>query len=303
MFKTLIRPAMIFVPLTLGMLCPRAAEFDYLIRYFLMTMLFVVYLGLDVREIKLKKSHFILLAVNILMGCAAYWGVKLFSNNEALAQAAFFVGITPTATAATVVMNFLGGKVGYVLTAFAVTNIGVACVMPWLLGMVCGNSSAEFILRVTETLFYLLVLPYITALIVQKIYPPARELPGKIRTATFSLWSLSLFIIAAEAAEFFQQNPDVSGWVVLEIALVSLLVCVLNFAIGYRVGEKDFRRESSQSLGQKNTTLTIYLALVYAGPLPAMGVISYVLWHNSWNAIQMFVHDRRKISGETGQKK
>ncbi|MBR2374427.1 MAG: transporter, partial [Lentisphaeria bacterium] len=50
----------------------------------------------------------------------------------------------------------------------------------------------------------------------------------------------------------------------------------------------------SQSLGQKNTTLTVYLALIYAGPLAAIGVISYVFWHNTYNAIQLYIFDRRK---------
>ena len=79
-----------------------------------------------------------------------------------------------------------------------------------------------------------------------------------------------------------------------QLALIALLICAANFAIGHWVGEKNYKREASQSLGQKNTTLTIYLALVYAGPLVAMGVISYVLWHNSYNAIQFFFHDRKK---------
>ena len=72
------------------------------------------------------------------------------------------------------------------------------------------------------------------------------------------------------------------------------MICAASFTIGSFLEKKRLRRESSQSLGQKNTTLTIYLALVYASPLAAMGVISYVLWHNSYNAIQLFLVDRKK---------
>jgi BASS family bile acid:Na+ symporter len=129
---------------------------------------------------------------------------------------------------------------------------------------------------------------------VRKLYPPAREWPKKTKTATFSLWSITLFIIAAIAADFFKKNPEISLWIVGETALIALIICAVNFSVGYLLGEKGLRHEASQSLGQKNTTLTIYLALVYAGPLAAMGVISYVLWHNSYNAIQFFLHDRKK---------
>ena len=294
MIKNLLRPAMIFVPLGVGMLFPQAACTSFLIRWLLMIMLLMVFLGLNIRDMRLRKSHFIVLLANFIIGVSCYFAVKFIAKDDTLAKAAFFVGITPTATAAAVVMGFLGGNVGYVLTAFVVTNLGIAFVLPPLMGMVCGDTSWSFMLRVLESLAFLLVIPYAASRVVLKIHPAAREWPKKVRTATFSLWSITLFIIATTAAEFFQKNPDVSLVIVGKIALIALLICAANFAIGHWVGEKGFKHEASQSLGQKNTTLTIYLALVYAGPLVAMGVISYVLWHNSYNAIQFFIHDRKK---------
>jgi len=294
MLKNLLRPAMIFVPLGLGMFFPQAACTSFMIRWLLMIMLLMVFLGLNIKDMKLRKSHFVVLLANLLIGVSSYLLVKFITRNDTLATSAFFVGITPTATAAAVVMGFLGGNIGYVLTAFVVTNLGITFVLPPLMGMVCGDTSWSFMLRVLESLMFLLVIPYLASRIVLKIHPAAKEWPKKVRTATFSLWSITLFIIAATAAEFFQKNPDISLGIVGKIALIALLICAVNFAVGHWIGEKGFKHESSQSLGQKNTTLTIYLALVYAGPLVAMGVISYVLWHNSYNAIQFFIHDRRR---------
>ena len=51
--------------------------------------------------------------------------------------------------------------------------------------------------------------------------------------------------------------------------------------------EKEFPREASQALGQKNTAFTIYLALTYASPLVALGPSCYVIWHNLWNSWQL----------------
>ena len=53
------------------------------------------------------------------------------------------------------------------------------------------------------------------------------------------------------------------------------------------IGGREFPREASQSLGQKNTSFTIYLALTYANPLVALGPTCYVLWHNLWNSWQL----------------
>ena len=294
MLKTLIRPAMIFVPLSLGVIFPQANGLNFLIRYLLMVMLFMVFLRLDFKELKLRRSHFMLLAVNLLLGIGCYWIVLWLFKDKTLAQSAFFVAVTPTATAAAVVMSFLRGNVGYVITSFVTTNVGIALVMPWLLGWVCGNSSLEFMLKVAETLVYLLLLPFSAAVILRKFYPEARNLPQKLATATFGLWSLCLFIIAASAMHFLLNNPQLSRWIIVESCLIAMVICALNFTLGYYLGEKGLRREASQSLGQKNTTLTIYLAFAYAGPLAAMGVISYVLWHNSFNAWQMFIFDRQQ---------
>ena len=294
MWKTLLRPAMIFVPLIFGLFFPKAAELSFLIRYLLMTMLFMVFLKLNVRELKFRRSHWVLLIVNVAVGITAYLLTKALTGNTTLAQAAFFTGITPTAAAASVVMGFLRGNVGYVITSFLVTNAGMALVMPFLLGWVCGNTSFDFMVRVANTLVFLLLIPGGAAFILRKLYPPAQQWPAKLATASFGLWTACLFIIAASAADFFRRNPGISPWILLETALISLVICAASFTIGSFLEKKRLRRESSQSLGQKNTTLTIYLALVYASPLAAMGVISYVLWHNSYNAIQLFLVDRKK---------
>ena len=161
MIKNLLRPAMIFVPLGLGMFFPQAACTSFLIRWLLMIMLLMVFLGLSIRDMKLRKSHFIVLLVNLIIGVSCYFAVKFITGDDTLAKAAFFVGITPTATAAAVVMGFLGGNVGYVLTAFVVTNLGIAFVLPPLMGMVCGDTSWGFMLRVLESCAFQLVITYI----------------------------------------------------------------------------------------------------------------------------------------------
>jgi len=292
MWKTLIRPAMIFIPLGLGVFFPGAGAYGFLIRYLLMIMLFMVFLKLDLRQLAFKRSHFLLFGANLLVGVGAYLAVRAAAGDGPLAQAAFFTGITPTATAAAVVMGFLGGNVGYVITAFVLTNVGMALLLPWLLGWVCGNTSFGFILNVGENLFFLLVIPAAVAFAVRKFHPAAEKWPSRFATASFGLWSACLFIIAASASANFRANPGISPWIIGETALIALVLCVLNFTAGYFLGEKGLHHEASQSLGQKNTTLTIYLALVYAGPLAAFGVISYVLWHNSYNAVQLFLTDR-----------
>ena len=40
--------------------------------------------------------------------------------------------------------------------------------------------------------------------------------------------------------------------------------------------------------------LTLYLAMTFASPLAALGPTFYVICHNTWNACQLFMYDRKQ---------
>jgi hypothetical protein len=61
----------------------------------------------------------------------------------------------------------------------------------------------------------------------------------------------------------------------------------VNFGIGRRLGGNDLSLEMSQTLGQKNTTLTIWIGLTYFNPLIALGPIFYLIYHNLFNSYQL----------------
>ena len=94
--KTLIRPAMIFVPLALGMCFPQADALNFMIRYCLMIMLFVVFLKLDLHELKLYRSHFLLTAANLLIGGLFAFSFSMLevSDSLILVQKSVFYPIT-----------------------------------------------------------------------------------------------------------------------------------------------------------------------------------------------------------------
>ena len=98
-----------------------------------------------------------------------------------------------------------------------------------------------------------------------------------------------LVLIAANASYDISSRDGISERVLEQIGAVSLLVCGINFGLGHLLGGR-----TSQALGQKNTTLSIYLALTYASPIAALGPTFYVLWHNLWNAWQLYRASERK---------
>lgn len=293
MLKNLIRPGMIFIPFVLGAIFPDVGKLSFLIRWLLIVMFYMVCLQIKIRNLKPQKWHWYLLLANLGIGLGGYY-IFHFAGNEQLALAAFFVGITPTANAAPVVMAFLNGRVAYVVSGFVITNLGVSLSLVGLLPLVTGNTSLGFVADIVKSLLLIIGLPALMALITRKLFPDSTKWPGKCKTFSLFLWSCTLFIIAGEAFTFLETNPHVSPMIIAEIALVSMCICILNFWLGGFLVPHRIKRESSQLLGQKNTTFTLYLALTFVNPLIAMGPIFYVFWHNVWNALQMFLYDRHR---------
>ena len=289
------RTVAILAAITLGALLPQAHTAAWLIRWLVIGMLFVVFLQTRFSRESLHRSHAFLLAANFVVAAAA-WAFGFLVGGSEVALAAFFCGITPTATAAPVITSFLGGRVSYVVAAFLLSNVIIAALFPVLLPIVLGHPTPDAFAQVTRSVGLLVFLPLALAWVIRRLYPAAAKWPQRLGNVTFSAWIIAIFLITANASEFLRRQTNLSPTVLFEVAAVSLLICATNFTLGRLVGGREFPREASQSLGQKNTTFTIYLAMTYANPLVALGPTFYVLWHNLWNSWQLHRHHSSKPS-------
>lgn len=286
------RTLAILAAIVLGALVPQAHAGAWLVRWLVIGMLFVVFLQTRLTRESLHRSHAVLLIANFAIGAVA-WGVGWLVGGREVALAAFFCGITPTATAAPVITSFLGGRVSYVVAAFMLSNLIVAALLPAMLPVVLGRATPDAFAEVTRSVGGLVFAPLVLAWIVRRLHPDAALWPKRLGNVTFGAWVTAIFLITANASEFLRHQSALPRTVILEVAVVSLAICVVNFTLGRLIGGRDYAAEASQSLGQKNTTFTIYLAMTYANPLVALGPTFYVLWHNLWNSWQLHRHHRR----------
>ncbi len=290
------RTAAILLAITLGALIPQARALSGAIRWLVMAMLFLVFLQTRLSRSAMHRSHAVLFAANILLGFAA-WAVGWAVSGRDLALAAFFCGITPTAIAAPVIISFLRGRVDYVVAAFLLTNIGIAALLPLLLPIVLGRATPEAFAQVAGSVGFVVFMPMGVAWLVRALHPAAAAWPARLRNASFGMWVTTMFLITANASASLRENSDTPRVVLAQIAVGTLAICIVNFSVGWRIGGREFAREASQSLGQKNTAFTIYLALTYGGPVVALGPTCYVIWHNLWNSWQLHRAGRREPPG------
>jgi BASS family bile acid:Na+ symporter len=280
------RTAALLLAMLVGALIPQAHVLAGAIRWLVMAMLFLVFLQTRLTRAALHRTHLWLLVANIVIGFAA-WAIGGWIGGRDLALAAFFAGITPTATAAPVIVSFLRGRVDYVIAAFMLTNLVITACLPLFLPAVLGQVNSGAFLHVLGSVTLVVFLPMALASGLRRIHADAAKWPGHLRNFSFGMWVTALFLISAQTSYFVRGQSEAGHALLLKIAVFTCVLCAVNFAVGRLLGGREFSREASQSLGQKNTTYTIYLALTYANPVVALGPTSYVLWHNLWNSWQL----------------
>ena len=95
-----------------------------------------------------------------------------------------------------------------------------------------------------------------------------------------------------------------TGWVsgnggdsysLITIAVVSLLICLAQFAVGRYIGHFfGTVIESGQGLGQKNTAFAVWIAYTYLSPLSVAGPGCYILWQNAINSLEIWHHRKQQ---------
>ena len=273
------------------------AIFAPLIPYMLFVMLFITYSRVLLRDIRLTKFHYILLSIQYVGSILVY--LLFFKFNTTLAQAAMICVLAPTAASAPIITGLLGGNISSIAAYSFISNLSVALLSPLFLATI-GDASVESIsfassvLIIFKKVFPVLILPFILALSLEKISPKLHEKLQKAQILSFYLWAVALTIVISRVTMFITIQNNPSHTLEFTIAGVALVICLLQFWFGRRIGRKYNRTVSGgQGLGQKNTILAIWLTQTYLNPVASIGPGTYVLWQNIVNSYQLWRKNRR----------
>lgn len=275
----------LFLAIALGSIIYQAEYFSFLIRYSLMGMMFLSFLNLEINRNLFQLFHLKVLLANILLGITA-WGICKVLLPD-LATSAFLLGIMPTAIAATVIIGFLGGDTPKVISSVLVTNIGIAAVLPWILPFI---SSQEFNFQPSDILGPVLttvLLPLSLALFITYLLPTLQKRLLPFQYLSFYLFVSNVFLASAKGSHFirFQLGGEIG--ILLQLGILTLLMCTINFLTGHGLGGKKAYLAGQQSVGRKNTMFGVWVALTFFSPLDALGPICYIFFQNVWNSYQI----------------
>ncbi len=278
--------------MVLGISFPQFHSLSAYIQYLLMIMLFFAFLDIDIQPQSFQKGLVWVVLANLAVAFSAYWILRPIDLN--LALAAFMTGIAPTAIAAPVIIHFIQGRVDYVVGAVLLSNVVMSLVLPVTLPFVVGDIVHISVWQVLEPVLITMFVPLLLARLARWLPQTARTVVWGGKRFSFLFWLLALFSMCSNAGNFLRNNLSASLSNVLWIALISLVICILNFGLGALLGGEHFRQESSQSLGQKNNSFVIWIALTFINPLVAMGPTFYILYHNLYNSWQIYRFEKRR---------
>ena len=263
----------------------------------LFVLLYVTFCKIEIKEMKPRLWHFILQGIRTMLAGLFVLLICLTSdaNVKLVLEGVFICVICPTAAAAPVVTEKLGGSIGSLTTYTIIANVFTMVIIPLFFPIVEKEADITFAsaaLMVLRNVTAVLVVPLLLALLSRKLFPRFVEWIRSMKNLAFYLWCFNLSIVTGVTMKNIFHS-QVSGWSLTLLLLLPLVVTVVQFAIGKAVGHPFGASISAgQALGQKNTVVGIWLTLTFLNPLAAVAPGAYVIWQNLVNAWQLWYKDK-----------
>ena len=252
-------------------------------------MLFFTFCRVRPSEMRIRPLHGWLLLFQVAVSAGIYGA--LLPVNEVLAQGAMICVLAPVAMAAVVIGGMLGANVTTMATYSLLCNMAIALVAPVVLSLT-GNGTCTF-WGIRARVVPLLVLPFVCAQLLRFAAPAAAGWIAGHSVLSFYMWLVSLTVVIGRTTSFILDLRGVSGSLEIGLALVSLVICLVQFKVGRSLGRRyGGPVAGGQSLGQKNTVLAVWMAQSFLNPVSSIAPTAYIVWQNFVNSYQIYKKDR-----------
>ena len=288
-----------FVP-WMGPLKPAAmAVSDFTVPVLLFMMLFFTFCKIEPGDMKIRKWHVWLCVIQVVSCLAVAVPLHFFPDfaYASLAEGAMVCLICPTATAAAVVTDKLGGSAARITVYNLMSNILAAAFVPLVFPLVEVHQGAGFVssfLKILSKVFPLLICPFLLAVLIKYLWPKAHYYFRDHAGVAFYLWAGALALAIGQTVRSMH-NSTAPALVLWLLAAAALLSCVLQYWFGKRTGLSfGDSITAGQALGQKNTVLAIWMAYTYLTPVSSLAPGTYAIWQNIFNSWQLWRRNHKE---------
>ena len=298
--KSFMMPITMTLGVIFGITIPKLMmTLSVVLPYLVAGMLLVAYSKLHFRNIRITRMHVILLVTQMVCSLAIW---KLFSFWDALyAQQAFICIFCPIATSSPVVVGMLGGSLTCVVAYVLFFYVGASFLIPAILPIVSGHIDIPFLpmsLTIARQVMPMILLPLFITMAMKFRFRRGIHFLRDNQSIAFYLWSVCLTLVIAKATIYVMAEPVSRIPTELMLAAISLVTCLFQFGIGHLIG-RHFHENvaATQSFGQKNTAMGLWMTFAYLNPLVSVGMATYSIFQNSINSLQIYLHAAKKDEG------
>lgn len=264
-----------------------------LMPFVIFTMLYVTFSKIKLDEFRPRTWHFCLQAIRTLLSAAVVLVLSWTTSPEArlILEGVFVCIICPTAAAAPVITEKLGGSIASMTIYMIIANCFTSIIIPLFFPMVEKSADITFLFAfflVLKRVLVVLVLPLLLALFTRRFLPKVVVWLRKKSNLAFYLWSFNLSIVMGLTVRMITRSM-LTGTAMALLIILPLIISLLLFGIGKLVG--GFWGDSiggGQALGQKNTVVGIWLMISFLNPTAVIAPCAYVIWQNLINALQLW---------------
>jgi len=269
------------------------AVVDVAFPLFIFLTLFFTFCKVDYRLLRPHRWHLWVMLTQMTAVALVLWLALEAGDSESktLWEGVLTCVIAPCAAAAPVVAGKLGGNLNTITTYVLMSNVLSTPLIPAVFALLEPSAGVSFLAAfwtILQKVTLVLLLPLLLGYLVQQHLEPLRRWIVARKDLSFYSWTVALSMTTG----FTVRNmlaAGASSTLLLPIALLSLLVCWMQFgigrAIGHRFGEK---ANTGQAMFQKNTGLAIWVAYLYLNPVASAGAGCYVLWQNIINSLELW---------------
>lgn len=266
-------------------------------------MLFLQFNKVSPKDLRFRKWHFLVLTFQMGAFVALSLAAIALPAGETriLVECAMLCFVCPTAAAAGVITDKLGGNLSDTVTYVVIINIVAALVIPLVIPMVHPVEGVSFLTRfasICAKVFPLLVFPLLLAWLVRYTMKRLHEKLVGIAGWAFYIWGFTLCLSIYLATKALL-GSGISILAAIMICVVSLLCTLAQFVMGRRIGRRTCADESEtlkradsitagQAFGQKNNGFLIWLGYTWMTPVSSVAGGLYSIWQNLVNSWELY---------------
>ena len=262
-------------------------------------LLFFQFVKISPHDFRFRRWHLVPLAFQVLvfLGFAAIAKFSAEGEIRILLECAMLCVICPTASAAGVITEKLGGSLAGAVSYVTLSNVAATMLIPLVIPMVRPSANLGFwayVGHIALRVFPLLLMPGLVAWLIRYTMPRLQRKLMRLSRYSFYIWGVGLtlaMILATHALILSNLSPGAIACVIL----VSIGCCAMQFLVG-RHADKDrtIQITAGQVLGQKNTGFLIWLGYNYMTPVTSVAGGLYAIWQNLFNSWQLYKKNHKR---------